>query len=108
LFAAIMRIMVGIFQALQGLIATFENEFYAATRNYLFEFDATAWGWIHLLIVLLVAFAGWGAGRPRPGGCDLTVVAAHQGLGRREQDDQPDRRGPLMTGRADCCHAVRR
>ena len=60
LFAGIMMIMVGIWQALQGLIAIFENEFYVATRNYLFEFDATAWGWIHLLIELLVAFAGWG------------------------------------------------
>jgi hypothetical protein len=36
LFAAIMMIMVGIWQALQGLIAIFENEFYVATRNYLF------------------------------------------------------------------------
>src|SRR5512132_2674237 len=60
LFAAIMMIMVGIWQALEGLIAIFENEFYVATRNYLFEFDATVWGWIHLLIGLLVAFAGWG------------------------------------------------
>ena len=43
LFAAIMMIMVGIWQALQGLIAIFENEFYVATRNYLFQFDATTW-----------------------------------------------------------------
>jgi hypothetical protein len=60
LFAAIMMIMVGVFQALQGIIAIFENEFYVATRNYLFQFDATTWGWIHLLVGLLVAFAGWG------------------------------------------------
>ena len=60
LFAAIMMIMVGIFQALQGLIAIFENEFYVATRNYLFQFDATTWGWIHLILGLLVAFAGYG------------------------------------------------
>jgi hypothetical protein len=60
LFAAIMMIMVGVFQALQGLIAIFENEFYVATRNYLFQFDATTWGWIHLVVGLLVAFAGWG------------------------------------------------
>ena len=60
LFAAIMMIMVGVFQALQGLIAIFENEFYAATRNYLFKFDATTWGWIHLILGLVVAFAGWG------------------------------------------------
>src|SRR4029453_16540356 len=60
LFAGLMMIMVGIWQALQGLIAIFENEFYVATRNYLFQFDATTWGWIHLLVGLLVAFAGWG------------------------------------------------
>jgi hypothetical protein len=49
-----------VFQALQGLVAIFENEFYVQTRNYLFQFDATTWGWIHLLLGLLVAFAGWG------------------------------------------------
>jgi hypothetical protein len=59
-FAAIMMLMVGVFQALQGLIAIFENEFYVQTRNYLFQFDATTWGWIHLVLGLLVAFAGWG------------------------------------------------
>jgi hypothetical protein len=60
LFAGLMMIMVGIWRALQGLIAIFENEFYVATRNYLFQFDATTWGWIHLILGLLVAFAGYG------------------------------------------------
>jgi hypothetical protein len=60
LFAALMMLMAGIFQALQGLVAIFENEFYVATRNYLFEFDATTWGWIHLIVGVIVAFAGWG------------------------------------------------
>jgi hypothetical protein len=80
LFAAIMMIMVGIFQALQGLIAIFENEFYVATRNYLFQFDATTWGWIHLILGLLVAFAGWGllSGRTwaRAAGIALAVLSA--------------------------------
>jgi hypothetical protein len=60
MFAAIMLIMVGVFQALQGLVAIFENEFYVATRNYLFQFDATTWGWIHLVLGLVVAVAGYG------------------------------------------------
>jgi hypothetical protein len=60
MFAAIMMIMAGVFQALQGLVAIFENEFYVATRNYTFQFDATTWGWIHLVVGLIVAFAGWG------------------------------------------------
>jgi hypothetical protein len=60
LFAAILMLMSGVFQALQGLIAIFENEFYVATRNYIFQFDATTWGWIHLVVGVIVAFAGWG------------------------------------------------
>jgi hypothetical protein len=60
LFAAIMMMMTGVFQALAGLIAIFENEFYVATRNYLFKFDATTWGWIHLILGVIVALAGWG------------------------------------------------
>ena len=60
LFAAIMMLMSGTFQAIQGLIGIFENEFYVATRNYLFQFDATTWGWIHLIGGIIVALAGWG------------------------------------------------
>jgi hypothetical protein len=76
LFAAIMMIMVGVFQAIQGLVGIFENEFYVATRNYLFQFDATTWGWIHLLVGLLVAFAGWGllSGRTWARVVGITVV----------------------------------
>jgi hypothetical protein len=80
LFAGLMMIMAGIFQAFAGLVALFENEFYAATRNYLFQFDATTWGWIHLLVGLVVALAGlavlggrtWG----RVVGITLAVVSA--------------------------------
>jgi hypothetical protein len=60
LFAAIMMIISGVFEALQGIIAIFENEFYVTTRNYVFQLDATSWGWIHLILGLVVAFAGWG------------------------------------------------
>ncbi|MFI6826474.1 MULTISPECIES: hypothetical protein [unclassified Kribbella] len=59
LFAGIMMIVAGGFQAFMGLVALFENEFYVATRNYLLQFDATAWGWIHLLGGLLVVGAGF-------------------------------------------------
>jgi hypothetical protein len=60
LFAAIMMIMAGTFQFFAGLVAIFNDQFYVATRNYIFQFDATTWGWIHLVVGLVVAFAGWG------------------------------------------------
>jgi hypothetical protein len=80
LFAALMMIMAGVWQALAGLVALFENEFYVATRNYLFEFDATSWGWIHLLIGVVVGLAGLGllAGQTwaRVVGITLAVLSA--------------------------------
>ena len=60
IFAAVLMILAGIWQAMAGLVAIFENEFFVQTRSYLFEFDATSWGWIHLVVGLIVAFAGWG------------------------------------------------
>jgi hypothetical protein len=76
LFAGLLMIMVGIWQALEGLLAIFENEFYVATRNYLFQFDATTWGWVHLLLGLLVGFAGWGllSGRTWARAVGITVA----------------------------------
>ena len=59
MFAGVMMILAGSFQAFAGLVAIFENEFYVTTPNYLLQLDATSWGWIHLLLGLLVVFAGF-------------------------------------------------
>jgi hypothetical protein len=59
LFAAMMMIMSGVFQGIQGLVAIFEDQFYVATPNYLFQLDVTAWGWAHLIWGIVVALAGW-------------------------------------------------
>jgi hypothetical protein len=80
LFAGIMMVMAGFFQAFSGLVALFENEFFVATRNYLFQFDATSWGWIHLLLGIVVAAAGFAvmAGRTwgRVVGITLAMLSA--------------------------------
>jgi hypothetical protein len=60
IFAAWIMIIIGIFHAIAGLAAIIENEFFVTTRNYVFEFDVTAWGWIHLIAGLIVLFAGFG------------------------------------------------
>ena len=58
-FAGVMMIVIGTFQAITGLAAIIDDEFFVKTPNYAFEVDVTAWGWIHLLLGLLVAFAGY-------------------------------------------------
>jgi hypothetical protein len=59
LFAGLMMIMSGIFQAFSGLVALFNDNFFVATRDYLYQFDLTTWGWIHLIGGALIALAGW-------------------------------------------------
>ncbi|HEY3502285.1 MAG TPA: hypothetical protein VGN37_05765 [Actinocatenispora sp.] len=65
-FAATMLVMVGVFQAIMGIVGIAQNQFYVATRNYLFDLDTTAWGWIHLalgaLMVVVGVFVFTGAG----------------------------------------------
>jgi hypothetical protein len=57
-FASMMMILIGIFQAIAGLVAIVDDEFFVATRNYVFKFDTTQWGWIHLILGVVVGLAG--------------------------------------------------
>jgi hypothetical protein len=59
-FAGVLMIMVGGFQSLVGLVAVLQDDFYVATENYVFELDPTAWGWIHLIVGIVVLLAGFG------------------------------------------------
>ncbi len=57
-FAGVLMIMIGVFHAIQGLVALFSDDFYAVGQEYIFQFDLTSWGWIHLILGVVVAFAG--------------------------------------------------
>jgi len=58
-FAAVAMIMIGFFQAFQGLVALFNDDFYVAGQKWIFEFDLTTWGWIHLIIGIGIGVAGF-------------------------------------------------
>ena len=58
-FAATMMTMIGIFQII-ATVAIFDDGFYVITENYTFDLDTTGWGWIHLLLGLLLVLAGYG------------------------------------------------
>ena len=59
-FGAMMMILVGTFQMLMGLAGVIRDEFFVSTPNYVFEFDATTWGWIHLVLGAVVIAIGFG------------------------------------------------
>jgi hypothetical protein len=59
-FAAVIMMLMGAFHAMAGLVGLFTNQFYVVGKEYVFSFDATTWGWIHLLLGIVVAAAGAG------------------------------------------------
>lgn len=59
-FAGAMMILIGSFQVVQGMVALFNDNFYVVGEEYVFQFDVTTWGWVHLLMGIVVAVAGFG------------------------------------------------
>jgi hypothetical protein len=58
-FAAVMMVLVGASHVLAGLVALFDDGHYLTTSSGLVvSVDYTQWGWVHLLVGLLVAGAG--------------------------------------------------
>ena len=80
MFAGVMMILIGAFHAIAGLAGILEDEFYAVTPNYVLEFDATTWGWVHLIGGAIVLFAGFsvfkGAVWARTVGVIIAAVSA--------------------------------
>ena len=52
-FAGVMLLMVGCFQVLQGISAIANDNVYLRGLDYVYKFDVTAWGWIHLVLGLV-------------------------------------------------------
>jgi len=60
-FAAFMMFLVGSFQAIQGLVAIFDDGYYVVRESGLVvEVDYTAWGFLHLILGLLLILCGVG------------------------------------------------
>jgi hypothetical protein len=79
-FAASALILVGVFQIIDGIVAIANDDFFVRTRNYTFDLDLTAWGWIHLLLGILALAVGIGLFRRAPwagvGGIAIAMLSA--------------------------------
>jgi hypothetical protein len=76
-FGGIMLIMVGAFQAIDGLVALFKDEYYVVRPDgLLVNVDFTAWGWTHLLLGILLVAAGAAVFSGRVWGRTIGVIAA--------------------------------
>lgn len=60
IFAAIMMMLIGGFWIIAGLVGIINDEFFVVAPEYIFKFDTTTWGWIHLILGAVVLLAGFG------------------------------------------------
>ena len=59
-FAAIMMVIAGGFDILQGLAAIIKQHYFVVTSDYVFKFNVSTWGWINLILGAIILFAGFG------------------------------------------------
>jgi hypothetical protein len=59
-FAGVMLMAVGCFQIVQAITALANDQFFVATKEYVFSLDVTGWGWLHLVLGVLGLVVGIG------------------------------------------------
>ncbi|MEV8585964.1 hypothetical protein [Streptomyces sp. NPDC051180] len=59
-FAAVMLGITGLVGIFRGIMAIAEDEVFVSTPNYVFKFDLTSWGWIHLALGLVAVIVSFG------------------------------------------------
>ena len=57
-FAGVAMIVGGAFQALEGLAGIVRDKWLVVLPQYIYAFDLTLWGWIHLLVGLALLVIG--------------------------------------------------
>lgn len=58
MFAAVVLLIIGVFQVIIGIAAIGQDVLFVTNTDYVYYFNTTAWGWIHLALgVLLILCA---------------------------------------------------
>lgn len=57
-FAGILMIVDAIFQIITSLVALFNDELFVIGTQRLWVVDLTTWGWVHLLLGIILFFVG--------------------------------------------------
>ncbi|WP_432248772.1 DUF7144 family membrane protein [Streptomyces sanyensis] len=56
--AASLMLFGGVMAIFEGISAIAEDDLFVVTRNYVFEFSLTGWGWVHLILGFVLVLAG--------------------------------------------------
>ncbi|MDQ0989520.1 hypothetical protein [Streptomyces sp. V3I7] len=49
-FGAVMLLVAGLLSIFRGIMGIANDDVFYVTRDYVFHFDLTGWGWIHLIL----------------------------------------------------------
>ncbi|WP_328943815.1 hypothetical protein OG259_21960 [Streptomyces sp. NBC_00250] len=60
LFAGVLMLVTGFMDVFQGIAGIAEDDVYTRVGDYVFKFNLTTWGWIHLILGIVLAIAGFG------------------------------------------------
>lgn len=60
MFAGVLLMVDGVLGAIKGIAGIASNTVYARINDYVFKFNVTAWGWIHVALGILLVVVGWG------------------------------------------------
>ncbi|MFE3445800.1 hypothetical protein ACFXNW_22430 [Nocardia sp. NPDC059180] len=58
--AAILLLTVGVLSILQGISAVAEDQLFVVGIEYVYEFDTTTWGWIHIVLGIILVICALG------------------------------------------------
>ncbi|MFI5793935.1 hypothetical protein [Streptomyces sp. NPDC051677] len=50
IFAAVTLMLSGVLDVFRGIMGIAEDDILITTRNYVFQYDVTGWGWVHLAL----------------------------------------------------------
>ena len=59
-FAGVLLIISGLWDVVIGLSGILADKIFVSTPEYLYAFDLTGWGWVHLILGLVVGGTGIG------------------------------------------------
>ena len=58
-FAGVIMIVAGVLAGFEGLAAIVKGTFFVSAGNYWITTSASSWGWLHLLLALIVVLVGF-------------------------------------------------
>jgi hypothetical protein len=56
--AAVLLIFGGLMAIFEGIAAIAKDDIFVTTRNYTYQWSLTGWGWLHLILGIVVVLSG--------------------------------------------------